>query len=153
MKRLYLCSVLILVVLVGGCATVPMASPSLDVEAKKFMPESGMANIYILREVALGGGKILFQLTLDGRMVGSLAPLTYHLLSVKPGEHTISVVNVENPEEAQATLTAEQGKNYFYKVSGRIGWSKPRAYIKSIGEEEGRELISDSKRAHTYIYK
>lgn len=140
-----------LVVLVGGCAaTVPMASHSLDVEGKKFTPESGMASIYVHR----GGGDLvpyLFQLYLDGQMVGAIAPYTYHLMTVKPGEHTIYVIARENAE--QTTFMAEKAKNYFYKLRNGYSWPQSKVHILSIDEEEGRKLISDSKRAISIIYK
>jgi len=132
-----------------GCATVPLTTPSLDAEGKKFNTEQGKANIYVQRSGGIFGGPVLiFQLMLDGRFVGAIAPDTYHLLSVQPGEYTIAVMGTGSYE--QVKLKVEQGKNYFCKVVFAIG---PLAYIESISEEEGKKLVLESMRAETTNYK
>jgi hypothetical protein len=137
-------------VLLAGCASVPLTSSTLDSEAKTFKPETGKANIYVSRGGGLGN-TVLFQVVLDGRITGSLAPKTFQFLSVPPGEHTISVSGVENTE--QLKLTAEAGKNYFYRVTVHMGWSNARARVNSMTEDEARKLVKDLKRAEASTYQ
>jgi Protein of unknown function (DUF2846) len=133
-----------------GCASVPMASATQDSAAKQFVVEPGKANIYVNRGGGIGTA-LVFQTVLDGRIVGSLAPNTYQLLVVSPGEHTVTLTGNENAQ--QQTLTAEAGKNYFFKVSVHMGWIAGRVHIEPISEEQGRAELMSSERAETTSYQ
>src|SRR6185503_13049043 len=136
MNKLNLLAITFASALLVGCASVPMTSPSLDADAKKFTPDSGQANIYVYR----GGGPgtaVTVQTLLDGRVVGSLAPNTYQLLTVAPGQRVLSTGGGAESVEMQK-LQAEPGKNYFFRVSLSMGWAAPRVHMKPMGEDEGR---------------
>lgn len=150
MNKLILLAFVIGSGLFAGCASVPMTSSTLDSEAKNFNPEQGKVNIYIQR----GGGMgliLVFQTVLDGRIAGSLAPDTFQLLSVSPGEHTVAVSGMENTQEQK--LTAEAGKDYFYRVTVHMGWETGRAHIDPMSEDEGRKAVMSSKRAEATSYQ
>ena len=83
--------------------------------------------------------------------MGSLAPNTYQLLSVSPGEHTVTMTGGENVQ--QEKVTAEAGKNYFFRVSVHMGWMVGRVHIDPINEEQGRKQVMGSKRAETTMYQ
>ncbi len=89
-----------------------------QISAKAFSPQAGNANIYVNRGGGIGTA-IAFQVILDGRIVGSFAPYTFHLLSVSLGEHAIGITSAENIK--QAKVMAEAGRNYFYDVDVRWG--------------------------------
>jgi hypothetical protein len=130
-----------------GCSSVPLSSKESDSEAKEFVPAPNKANIYIFRSGYLGGS-LLFQTIIDGKNVGGLAPETYQFVSVAPGEHVIAVTSQEN--EQQVKIEAEQGKDYFFKVSphtiGLLFWA---VGIEPVTEKEGREQVMGAKRAET----
>ncbi len=134
-----------------GCGTVPIAPANLDSQAKTFTPEPGKASIYVMRGGSIRGYSYVIKTVLDGRLAGSLARDTYQLVSVPPGEHDITVTSSEN--EQRQKLTAEAGKNYFFKVSVAMGWMAPRVHIEAASEEEGRRQVSGSKRAETTTYQ
>ena len=136
--------------LVGGCASVPMTSESLDMEAKKFIPDQDKASIYVYRGAGLGTA-VLFQTILDGRVVGSLAPNTYQLLSVSPGQHTVTVTSQENTQ--QQKVLAEAAKTYYFRVTVDMGWITARVLLQPVTEEEGRRGVVASKRAETTSYE
>jgi hypothetical protein len=150
MKKLILFTLVARCALFAGCASVPMTSVVLDTEAKKFVVEPGKANIYINRAGVIGSALVVHTM-LDGRIVGFLASNTYQLLSVSPGEHIVATVGKENVE--QQKLTAEAGKNYFFKVSLHMGWQNARTSIEPVSEEQGREEVMSSERAEANSYQ
>ena len=149
-------TIVFLAIGLNACATVPMTSPSLDMEAKKFIPETGKASIYVNRSSLLGTA-VTIQVILDGRIVGALPPKTYLLMNVTPGPHTIMVRKDESLEYTK--INAVQGKNYFFEASLNPGWKdlvnpfSRHAEIKTVTEKEGRDLIINSKRAVALTYK
>lgn len=150
MKKLNLLLVAVGCVFLGGCASVPMTSTSLDGEAKRFSPETGKASVYVNRGGGIGTA-VTVQTVLDGRIVGSLAPNTYQLLSVSPGERVLSTgAGAENVE--QIRFNAEAGRNYFFRVSLAMGWALPRIHLRQIDDEEGRKAVHKSKRAESATY-
>ena len=53
----------------------------------------------------------------------------------------------------QEKVTAEAGKNYFFRVSAHMGWMVGRVHIDPINEEQGRKQVIGSKRAETTMYQ
>jgi len=150
MKKLNLFVLALSGLLLVSCASVPLASSSADAEAKQFTPQSGRASIYVTRSFGVGSA-IIFQTILDGRITGALAPNTYQLLSVPPGQHTLIVTATENIQ--QTTMIVQPGRNYFVEVSVSMGWIKGRANIQSIADAEGRRQVLSSKRAAATTYQ
>ena len=136
---------LALLSLAGCAATVTMAPPAEDAAAKQFAPASNQANIYVAREDKFTGSAVAFEFLLDGRGAGSLAPGTFLLLEVEPGEHVLSSTGAENQEVVR--LTAEAGKNYFYQVEPKMGWVKARLAITQLDDDAGRALVLQTSLA------
>lgn len=134
-----------LLVLAGCAATVELAAPDEDLAAKSFTPAEGMANIYVTRKDQFTGSAVLFQLVVDQTVVGGIAPGTYHLVSVEPGRHTISVTTAEN--QSVEEIEAEAGRSYFFEVKPKMGWMAARAEVKPLSEAEGRVAISENALA------
>jgi hypothetical protein len=145
MKQLTPPALAVCAALLVGCASVPlpMTSGTLDAEAKQFVPEPGKASIYVNCSRGVSAGLFAFQTVLDGRGAGSLMSNTYHLLHVSPGQHTLTVAGAKQ-EELQR-LTAEAGRNYFFRVS--LGWASDHAHHESVTEEQGRRQVLRSRRA------
>jgi hypothetical protein len=127
-----------------------MVSASLDAEAKTFTPEPGKASIYVNRGGGVGTA-VTVQTLLDGRVVGSLAPYTFQVLSVTPGPHVLTTGGGAESVEQQK-ITAEAGRNYFFKLSLSMGWALPRVHLRPMEEREGRAAVLDSKRADAMNY-
>lgn len=136
----------ILVMFLAGCAaTVDLAAPEEDLAAKSFVPGEGEANIYVTRKDQFTGSAVLFQLVVDQRVIGGIAPGTYHLVRVEPGHHTISVTTSENQSVEEVDAVA--GRNYFFEVEPRMGWIAARAEVEPLSEEEGRAAIAENALA------
>lgn len=149
MKKLLLLAFIGCSALLVGCRSVPMTSDSLDSGAKKFQPEPGKASIYINRKNAILGCAVNVQSVMDGRVVGWLTPGTYQLISVTPGDHTITLSG-QSYDDNLKKLKVEKGKNYFFDVSVNLeflGLSKDDFNLKQIGGEEGQKCVTASKRA------
>lgn len=149
MKKLNLLVIAVFILLLFGCTSVPMTNSSLDSVAKQFNPEPGKASIYINRGRGIGS-QFVIQTVLDGRIVGALAPYTYQLLSVTPGEHTLATTGARDVQ--QQKLKVEAGKNYFFEVSISMGWSSISTHFNPVTEEQGRAQVLYSKRADATIY-
>lgn len=151
MKKLTLLILMAGSVFLAGCASVPMTDVSQDSVAKTFQPEAGKAGIYLNRKGAFVGGAVLVQTVLDGRIVGSIAPNTFQLLSVAPGDHYLTTSG-QFENAVQAKVNAEAGKNYFFDVSLGMGFAQAHVNLKQIGEEEGKKDVIASKRAEAVTY-
>jgi hypothetical protein len=125
----------IMAFLAGCAATVELASPEEDLEAKRFVCEEGKANIYVTRQDQFTGSAVLFQLVVDQHAIGGIAPGTYHLIPVEPGHHTISVTTAEN--QSIEEVDVEAGHSYFFEVEPKMGWFAARAEVDPLSEEEG----------------
>ena len=145
---LFTCSALL-----AGCAS---NSSTPDSDARQFHPEPGEATIYINRKAAAGNNAML-QTALDRHIRGPLAPGTYHVFSVTPGNHELvlslapgehtSITPGRFASEAQLNLNAEAGRSYYFVVDLRIGWAKkPGVYLYQVGDDEGRKAVAASTR-------
>ena len=61
---------MLLALVIGRYATVPMASEELDKEGKAFLSSSDHSNIY-LSSVGNVGAYTVFSIALDGQLIGS----------------------------------------------------------------------------------
>ncbi len=130
-----------------GCATVPMADTSADVNAKQFQTAPGMANIYICRGEGLAP-ELLAYVHLDGQMTGALAHGTYEVVSVAPGSHIVAVSGPTNVE--QLPVDAVAGNSYFFIVT--IRWAGPgirHRHIEAMSDADGRSTVNSETRAAT----
>ena len=137
-------------VLLSGCAaTVPMAMATLDAEAKQFVAPAGQSNVYVFRSGGPGWA-ILFQVQLDGRVIGSIAPNTYHLVAVEPGDHTIASSTSENSRMVRFRALA--GQSYFFEIEPQMGWVSARVGLEQVDDEHGRKGVLEAKRAESLYH-
>ena len=136
--------IVVVLLATSGCATVALMPEPLDVEAKRFSPSPEKANIYITRSSGAAPG-VLFQVHLDGKLAGSLAPDTYLLVDVEPGKHQIAVLTQESQDAM--TITASRGENYFVDLVPKFGWQYARAALKELTQAEGKKAVQNAKRA------
>jgi len=128
--------------LMGGCASVPMASPEADAKAKTFaVPTDGTANLYIYRNESFGSA-IKMPLLLDGMTIGDTGPHTYVLKQVSAGKHTV-VSKTEN--DATLDIDAISGRNYFVWQEVKMGAFSAGSALHQVDESEGTEAVKDCK--------
>lgn len=136
-------ALLFLLLLLGGCASVPMSSLDNDAEGKTFAVDADKSNIYLYRNENFGGA-IAMPVSLDGHMAGRTGPKTYFLWRVEPGQHEI-LSHTEN--EAKITLNTEPGRNYYIWQEVKMGMWTARSQLHEMPEEEGRAGVLECKRA------
>ena len=124
-----------------GCASVPLATPGLDQDAKRFHPPVNQAHLYIVQGYRSG----IFQILLDGKLLGAVGRYTYLMAIVPPGEHMLTCITAEN--QVNLPFRVRAGRNYFVRVFAKLGWSVARVGMEPISEEEGREAVLGAARA------
>ena len=129
----------------SGCASVPRAAPSLDVEAKSFTPSPGKARLYVVRPSSIMGAAVALHVVVDGRELGSTSRGTYLMTEVAPGEHTVGSKTMENSD--QEKLTAEAGRSYFFVIKPKMGFISARVGMSAVSDEEGRKEVGKATRA------
>lgn len=131
--------------LLTGCASVPMAAPEKDQQAKTYAVAPGKANIYIYRNESMGAA-VKMPLVADGRMIGDTAAKTYLFLQAAPGPHTL-ISKTEN--DSTLELNAEAGKNYFVWQEVKMGAFAARSRLQLVDEATGKAGVEECKLVQT----
>ena len=135
--------VMLLAVVVTGCASVPMASLDKDREAKAFVVPEGKSSIYLYRDEMFGGA-IHMTVSLDGRLAGRTGPQTYMLWHVEPGPHEILSI-AEN--ESKLLLDTQPGERYFVWQEVKMGMWNARSQLHEVDAATGEAGVMKCKRA------
>jgi hypothetical protein len=130
-------------ILLSGCAHVPVASTDKDFRAKEFQPPEGKANIYVFRLKEFFGDGILFQVAVDGSNASGIAPGTFRLFIADPGKRTVSVNSNENQDAVE--IDAQAGRNYFVDISPKMGLITARVSANLDTDEAGRRSVGKCK--------
>jgi hypothetical protein len=93
----------------------------------------------VRRPSSFDGILVVFQVAIDGTMLGSLAPGTYLVLPVVPGAHRVTAFSTQNQE--QLTVLANNGQLYFVHLSPRLGVMTPRVGMEILENAAGREAV------------
>jgi hypothetical protein len=147
MRRLKTLLELLMILIVSGCASVPMGSLEDDVKAKNFTPPSGKASIYIYRNENLGGA-IPMTVAVNGRTLGQTAAMTFFRLDIPSGKY-----NVESHAENVSTLslTTEAGNNYYIWQEVKMGMWMARSLLQQVNETTGKEAVNQCKLIATSL--
>ena len=124
----------ILSMLLSACASVPVASPEMDMKMKSMAPPPGKALLYVYRNAVFAGSSVLFKIIVDGNTAGTLAERTYLAVLLEPGKHRVHDGNPQN----LLPLNIEAGKTSYVKVSAV---SNPS----SVREDNDRKAMADYK--------
>lgn len=141
LKKLIFAAAIVASAMLTGCASVPMASPELDSQAKQFTTVPDKAKIYIYRDENMGAA-VKMPVLLNGMSVGDTVAKSYILREVEPGEHTI-VSKTEN--DAELRLTADAGKNYYVWQEVKMGAFSARSKLHLVDDAKGQESVKECK--------
>jgi len=134
---------IVLVMLVAGCAREPLprADNVAAAEARTFSPGADRANVYIYRNEILGS-IVRMAVMIDGKEVGMTRGLTYLLLPLEPGRHTIIS---QGQARSALTLDVAAGKNYFVwqEVKHNPLSFTYRSLLKLVDEATGQEGVKE----------
>ena len=129
------------ILMLVGCASVPMAPADQDAKAKQFTTVSNKSNLYIYRNENFGRA-IPMTVSINGKVLGQTAAQTYFWLQLVPGQY-----NLESHTENVSTLnlTAEPGKDYFVWQEVKMGLWAARSQLQQVDEKTGRDGVLESK--------
>jgi hypothetical protein len=129
-----------------ACVSAPRARPDIEAEAKAFTVPSGKAKLYVVRPSSFGMA-VLYQVSVDGRLIGSLPAEAFLATVLQPGSHTVSLSNSTSQENI--TLTCGPDKACFVRVGMHPAATSSRARVIEVGEEEGRTLVRTNTMMET----
>lgn len=138
--------VAVLMLLGTGCASVPLADPAADAEAKKFELASDKASVYVYRNESFGGA-IKMAVFLNDRPVGQSGPKTYFHWSLEPGTYKITS-KAENTSDL--TIDVEAGKDYYIWQEVKMGLLSARSKLQKVDETKGRAGVRESRLIASY---
>lgn len=127
----------------GGCASVPMATPQQDSAAKQFTVPPGKSRIYLYRNETFGAA-VTMNVALDGKTMGKTASKTYFVWDVAPGHHTIESLT-ENT--SKLTLDTVAGQPYFVWQEVKMGFLTPRSQLHLMDRQAGEKGVMECKLA------
>lgn len=135
------------VIVATGCASVQMASPDQDAQAKAFATKADKAHIYVYRNEVIGAA-VKMPVALNGKLVGDTVAKSFIRLEVPPGEHTL-VSKTEN--DAVVKVNAVAGRNHFVWQEVKMGMFAARSALTEVDEATGRQAVQECKLvASTY---
>jgi hypothetical protein len=136
--------ILIFLVAITGCATVPMASLEADQKAKSFSVPPNKSRIYLFRDEAVFGGAIKVTTSINDKIIGQTAPKSYFVVDVPPGKHVLSCF-----AESNSTLTLNTKKDTAYYVwqEMKMGVMTASCRLQEVEEAEGQKRVKSCKLA------
>lgn len=131
-----------------GCASVPMASQQQDELNKAFAdPSSGKAGLYVYRNSFVGKA-LKKTISFDGVVIGETANKVYFYKEISPGSHTLSTESEFS--DNSVSFEAEEGKNYFARQYIKMGVFVGGAGVEMVSEEEGERNVLQCKQAKEF---
>ncbi|MBM4271050.1 MAG: DUF2846 domain-containing protein [Deltaproteobacteria bacterium] len=142
MKRIHVVVLIsALLIIVSGCATIPVASSEDDALAKRFVADPDRSLIYLFRNEYFGAA-IPMQVSIDGQVAGRTVAYSFFKWDVPPGEHVIKSF-AEN--ESSLSLVTKPGKVYFVRQEVKMGVWLPRSQLYEVNEQQGMAAINECK--------
>jgi len=132
----WLTAMAIVTLIVGGCTSVPPATPALKEQALSFKPLPGQGAVYVICPKYFMGGNALWDIRLDGQKVSYLKTGSYLYTPVWPGEHVLASSG-DDDGESHLNFVVGEGQNGFFA----IGPSFSKGYIRLIDAEAGENYV------------
>ena len=144
-NRLPVVIIALMLVLLSGCASVPMAPKEQDAAAKSFsLPPTDKAGLYVYRNSFVGQA-LRKVVSIDGTVIGTTANKTYFYRQIAPGSHTLTTESEFG--DNTVTFQAEGGKNYYARQYIKMGVFVGGSGIEMVSEEEGKSAVLECERA------
>jgi hypothetical protein len=103
---------------------------------------SGLATVFIYRKRQFTGSALRPSVYCDGNEVGRLSIGQFVETKVPPGSHTFN----GNDNQADAPVTLEAGKEYYFRADLMIGLWKGHFKLTMVDSEQGQEDVSGLKQ-------
>lgn len=147
MKKIISVLFVLVVCIVTGCASVPMASLEEDSNAKQFQVAKEKSSIYLYRNENFGGA-IPLTVSIDDQVSGQTAPYTFYKWEVAPGEHLIKSFA---EDVSSLLLVAKAGQAHFVRQEVKMGMWTARSQLYEVSVSEGKDAINECKMAMSKI--
>ena len=128
-----------LLLLVSGCASVPMASKEDDAAAKSFQVPSDKGRVYVYRNELMGGA-VKIPITLDSKLVGSTVKHTFFVFDVSPGSHEVGCVG-ETP--GKVTVDLKGGEAAYVWQEMKMGMWAASCAMHIVDQQTGQKAVSE----------
>ena len=141
MKKNILFVTVISILLLAGCASVPIVSNTESDLAKRFIaPSLDKAGIYIYRKDTFFGAALKKNVWIDNECIGETARGVYFYHEVDGGkDHTISTESEFSPNDL--VIYMKSGRLYFVKQFIKLGILIGGAGLEQIDEEIGMQEV------------
>ncbi|HTR87164.1 MAG TPA: hypothetical protein VMI56_21965 [Reyranella sp.] len=127
----------------GACATVPLASPQADQIGKEFTPPAqGSGALYVYRSGYMALAKKV-DVSIAGGAQAALAPNTYFRLEGPPGPIDISC---RTDNTAGREVQIQPGETRYVEVAMNAGWLGPSCSVAEVPPEQGQAAVRNAKR-------
>ena len=131
--------------LLAGCASVPLDSAQEDARGKQFAPPPpDRGSLYVYRGGPLGA-PVSIGVTLAGRPETRLAQDTFVWLEPAPGAIDVRCAGTDGG--ADTVVNVGPGETRFVEVAYRPGLMGSRCAVKEVPDAEGRAAVLQGKRA------
>ncbi len=143
MKKLqnskYLIYAILIVLLTGGCASVPTQDTKVYPE-----PRDDKGLVYFFREGKFAGSAISYKIRSDEKIIGAIKNGSYFFYWAEPGTHTFTA---KTEAKVSRTLEIEGGETYYIKCGVEMGVFAGRPSMTIVNEQEGKSLLPELKYA------
>ncbi|WP_161539911.1 DUF2846 domain-containing protein [Glaciimonas sp. PCH181] len=128
-----------------ACVSVPLATPADDAQAKQFdAPSDAVAKIYLARSGTMAPLQ-KSDIFLDGKWIGTLAPLTYLVIETNPGTHTVNASDPKNGKHDSFSMQVEGYKNTYLQEQLYQLFNAEKITFKIVDQQTGQAAVLASK--------
>ncbi len=139
------------VLVLAGCATVPMGDSRDDSYLKSFPTKPAVAGLYIYREQAIYASGVSLIIEVDGSPIGQTATKTYLYTEVPPGFHTIASKSIGPYIPDSIEIKTVAGRNYFIFQDMVMNLAAVQTKLRLVSEEEGKRGVLAANLALSQI--
>lgn len=130
--------------LIAGCAQVPMADPQADQLGRAFAPpEPGKGVLYVFRSGVMGVARPI-EVGIVGGATAQLATNTYLRLEAPPGTVQVACTVGNNSGSGQAQIG--EGSIRYVEVSMKVGLLLPGCEVAEVPPEQGQAAVRGGRR-------
>ncbi len=136
---------LLALLLLVGCATVPLDSAQEDARGKQFAPPPpDRGSLYVYRQGPMGA-PVSLGVILAGRPETRLAQDTFIWLEPAPGAIEVRCAGTDGG--ADTVVNVGPGETRFVEVAYRPGLMGSRCAVREVADAQGRAAVLRGKRA------
>ena len=131
--------------LVAGCASVPLESAQEDARGKQFAPPPpDKGSLYVYRRGPMGGIATI-PVTIAGTLQTALAPDTWVWLEGAPASIDVRCTGTDGG--ADTAVTVGPGEMRFVEVAYRPGLMGTRCAVQEVPASQGQPAVLAGRRA------